>query len=345
MGVATGRGWSRVGRPLFFAVTTVVLTLALLEIALVAMLSVPVRGAPWLPVARDLYLNVTRDIIQFNAQAARWDPELFYTLRPGRFQFLQAEFRHEFRVNGAGLRDEESALRAPEIIVVGDSFTMGWGVAQEAAYPKLIEAAIGRRTLNAGVSSYGTVREMLLLNRLDMSRLRVLVVQYNGDDFFENRAYWRAGNEHRSRDERRWRYTVERVAARRAYSPGKHVWDVGRRLVRRLALRSRTTEAPAEPDAVELFLNALTHAPRVDLSRVQLVVWEMPGSGVIPHLPERLRRGDYPAPVRTMVLVDVAPAVDAARDFWILDDHLNASGHRAVAGRLIDALQRLDRAR
>jgi hypothetical protein len=305
------------------------------------MLAFPIRG-PLLPVARDLYLNVERNIIQYDAAAARWDPELFYTLRPGRFVFAQPEFRHEFRVNGIGLRDEETAVSEPEIIVLGDSFTMGWGVAQDETYPKRLEVALGRRTLNAGMSSYGTVRQLRLLDRLDIRRLRYLVIQYNGDDVVENLVYWRRGNRHVSRDEAQWQRIARGMVARRAYFPGKHTWDALRRAVRRIWPKPSRAHAAAEPDAADLFLNALAHALRADLRGARLVVWEMPDSHVAAHLPERLQRGAYGPVIRAMTIVDVASHLDRRRDFWVLDDHLNASGHREVAERLTAAIRALE---
>ena len=54
--------------------------------------------------------------------------------------------------------------------MLGDSHAMGWGVEQEEALPQVLARKSGRKVLNAAVSSYGTVREMLMLDRLDTSR-------------------------------------------------------------------------------------------------------------------------------------------------------------------------------
>ena len=77
-------------------------------------------------LAREYYGGFDRAILQTDPRFARYDPELFYTMRPGRFVFAQREFAHEFRVNSLGVRDEEGALDAPEIVVIGDSVAMGW---------------------------------------------------------------------------------------------------------------------------------------------------------------------------------------------------------------------------
>ena len=61
--------------------------------------------------------------------------------------------------------------------MLGDSHAMGWGVGQGGSAAAGLARKSGRRVLNAAVSSYGTARELSLLDWLDASRLRVLVVQ------------------------------------------------------------------------------------------------------------------------------------------------------------------------
>lgn len=129
-------------------------------------------------------------IIQFDAEKAVYDTELFYKLRPNtRFVFSNREFQDSFYVNSMGLRDTERSLSAPEIICLGDSYFMGWGVHQESTFAKLLEKKLSARVLNAAVSSYGTARELALLKKLDTSRCKAIVIQYCANDWYENRSY------------------------------------------------------------------------------------------------------------------------------------------------------------
>jgi len=41
----------------------------------------------------------------------------------------------------------------------------------------VLEKNTNRKVLNAGISSFATVREMILLNRLDTSNLKYLIIQ------------------------------------------------------------------------------------------------------------------------------------------------------------------------
>jgi len=79
-------------------------------------------------------------------------------------------------INSKGLRDREIPYEKPagvfRILVLGDSWTFGSGVAGGAAYPKalerLLEARIpGRRfeVINAGVSAYGTYHELAFFEK------------------------------------------------------------------------------------------------------------------------------------------------------------------------------------
>jgi len=142
--------------------------------------------AAWYPAAIRTFLRFEyyyrRHIIQLDERTARHDPELLYTLRPGQFIFSNVEYSTPYVVNSLGVRDDERSLAQPEIVVVGDSYAMGWGVQQSESFPEVLERRTGRRVLNAAVASYGTVREMRLLGRIDLSRTTTLIVQYCAND-------------------------------------------------------------------------------------------------------------------------------------------------------------------
>jgi lysophospholipase L1-like esterase len=297
-------------------------------------------------LARQFYGSFDRAIIQTDLRFVRYDPELFYTLRPGRFVFEQREFAHEFRVNSLGVRDAEAALDGPEIVVVGDSVAMGWGVAQEETFPALIARATGRRVLNAAVSSYGTVREMRLLERIDRRRLAWLIVQYNANDTGENRLFQQRGNRHLPSGHERFEEIRLRYEAKRAYHPGKYAWQAVRRLWRSIedtvAPRQPRGPAPTPDEEADAFLNALLHAGTIDFERVRLVIVEVTGEGapatLVAMLPPRLARPGLPAGIRTARLVDIGARLGPDA-FHVLDDHPNAQGHRLIAEAVLAALR------
>src|SRR5688572_519547 len=138
----------------------------------------------------EYYMDYERMIPERTRECGRYDSALIYTYQPNA-QCLQKtfEFSDSIYTNRLGLRDDDKSLHAPDIICLGDSYTMGWGVENDEAFPQLIERATGLKVLNAGISSYGTARETLLLNRLDTSNLKMIVIQFSSNDIAENSAY------------------------------------------------------------------------------------------------------------------------------------------------------------
>src|SRR4029079_7125411 len=165
----------------------------LLEALLLLMLHVPgLTAALPRPVRRlvqQVYRHFNRALIQFDPRCAQYDAGLTYTLKPGTCTFENIEFRTTVHVNRLGLRDNEEALHAPDVIVIGDSHAMGWGVEEDQTFGRVLARQSGLKILNAGISSYGTVREMRLLDRLDVSRLRFLILQYSDNDLLENQTF------------------------------------------------------------------------------------------------------------------------------------------------------------
>ena len=325
-------------------VVVLVITAALLEGAVALLLNATPRTPALRHLARLYYGGFDRAIIQADPRFVRYDPELLYTLRPGRFVYAQREFAHEFRVNRLGLRDDEAALDGPEIVVLGDSVAMGWGVAQDDAFPAIVARETGRRVLNAAVSSYGTVREMRMLDRIDQRRLAWVVVQYNANDVGENRLFRERGT-HDPGTREKFESSSRRYEARRVYYPGKYAWESVRNLHRairdRLAPPKPRGPEPTADEEADAFLHALLHAGRVDWTRTRLLVVEVTGEGARPRMlqalaPMRAAR-QLPPGIRTAPLVDIGARL-RPDDFHALDDHPNARGHRRIADAVLAAL-------
>lgn len=74
-------------------------------------------------------------------------------------------FRSEIKTNSLGLRNPEIGKKNPgtkRILFIGDSFTMGWAVEEEEAFPRLVEKMLTSKipnqkieTINAGFTAAG----------------------------------------------------------------------------------------------------------------------------------------------------------------------------------------------
>lgn len=99
------------------------------------------------------------------------DDQLGWSYRPGaRATHRTQEFEVEVRFNSGGFRGAEwpgASEGRRRVLVLGDSFAFGWGVAEEHTFTRLLGASdSGWDVLNAAVSGYGTDQELLLLRKL-----------------------------------------------------------------------------------------------------------------------------------------------------------------------------------
>ena len=77
-------------------------------------------------------------------------------------------------INSRGMRDREYALAKPagvtRVLVLGDSYTWGYGVANQEIYTEVLERSLAKggakvEVINSGVSGWGTDQEYLFLER------------------------------------------------------------------------------------------------------------------------------------------------------------------------------------
>jgi len=320
-----------------------VISMLLAEGLLLAMYHHP---AAWYPAGLRRFLTTEyfnrRDIVQLDERHARYDADLFYTLQPGAFMFENVEFSTQFVVNTLGVRDNQRSLTQPEIVVAGDSYAMGWGVQQDESFPELIERRTGRRVLNAAVSSYGTVREARLLDRVDLSRTTTLIVQYAPNDFNENDEFLTRGNQYMPSRREEWLAAIAEQRRRGRYWPFRMVYDSVVWIKRGITGWPQGGFEPTHypPDAAaERFLNALMHASRKDLSALRIIVLDVDEDPAFIRALDRLRQSEtYPPYIRGMRVVDLSGRLTPDLRY-VLDDHLNARGHAAIADALMPAIE------
>jgi len=105
-------------------------------------------------------------------------PQMF-AFKPGASGELpgsvDATRKFSYRTNAHGLRDRDRSAKRPgtkRVLVLGDSYTWGYAVAEEEAYPQVAERRLGERhhpdieVINAGIPDYNSRQERQLLARL-----------------------------------------------------------------------------------------------------------------------------------------------------------------------------------
>jgi hypothetical protein len=202
------------------------------------------------------------------------------------------------------------------------------------------------KVLNAGISSYGTVRELKLLDRLDTSRLKVLVVQYNETDLVENLAFRDHGGAVPILAAGQYQATVDWYQARQGYWPGKYTSGLFMKITRLEAPDPNAPRTPASISALDeatLFVNVLARGTKTPLDGVKLIVFEAseqirPPRSFLANVAVVSRGDQQPAYVQRLRALDVAPLLEE-HDFYSLDDHLRASGHEKIGRALAEAIK------
>ncbi len=108
------------------------------------------------------------------------DPHMAYRMVPGRGV---SSLGVTFEINALGLRGPEVVKPKPpgvfRILVLGDSVTLGYGVPEEASYPRVLEqlARGGRvEVINAGTSGHHTIDQVGFLEHYGLALEPDLVV-------------------------------------------------------------------------------------------------------------------------------------------------------------------------
>lgn len=294
-------------------------------------------GTSLLPahLVRYLYERFDRKVIQMLPECAVFDPVVTYTLRPGRCTFSNREFSNVYEVNTLGLRDDEASLDGPEIVVLGDSVAMGWGVEESEAFPARLERLSGRKTLNAAVSSYATARELLMLARIDRSRLRTVIIQYSDNDIVENEIAVASEWPLRTLTEEEYAASVQRHARETTYFPGKYAFNTTvqlRNLVFARGDRPQAATLPSSERQAAAFIGVLERSP-VDPSAYDVVVVAMDEAFIADA---RTRASSSESDwIRRIRFVDLSHILVTPAWSYELDGHQTALGQEAIAAALL----------
>ncbi len=296
------------------------------------------------PAFLSYYESYTRSAIQFEKGKAIYDSSFFYMLKADTvFAFDNIEFHSIIHTNAMGLRDDNKSLLQPEIICLGDSYTMGWGVNEGLSFPDRLEKLTGLNVLNAGVSSFGTSREITLLGQLDNSNLKYLIIQYCDNDFQENKEYIK--NNYKLPISSRIKYDsiVVHNSLNRKYFPGKvfllTLLDFIRLQKTKIkGLFSKNLPASDTDNDGRLFLDILLHS-KIDFNKTIVIVtfldsYESLSNTFINKLQRLAESTPYKESFSNNLRLLSLSSLVSKKDYYILDTHLKGSGHQKVANAL-----------
>ncbi len=291
----------------------------------------------------NFYRESDRATIQVIPECAQYDPDLFYTLKPGNCYFKNREFNNLIEVNSIGTRDSEAALRFPEIVMTGDSFTMGWGVDAEKSFPSVVKTLTGKPLLNAGISSYGTAREMRLLERVQLDSMKVLIIQYHPNDSTENKKFMENDNQLVISDEAKYLEAGKMSDDRTSYFFGKYTALIFKQILKG-KLKKEEIINKSDRNEAKYFLNSLVHS-NLRLENVQIVLMEMNNANenddvFLDEVEKQVSANDFPLYIKNIKTIRLANLL-SEDDYYILDNHINEKGHEKVGQKLFEYLQKL----
>lgn len=291
-------------------------------------------------------------LMQYEKKIISLDKELLYTLKPGILtDFHNVEFDTKVKTNKIGVRDDENSLKSPEIICLGDSFTLGWGVEKDQSFPEIIEKETGKKVLNAGIPSYGTARELMLFNRLDTSGLKYLIIQYCSNDEQENDSYIDHGYKLELTPFSEYESAMSSYEYSRKYFPAKNFL-----LITQLWLKQAINKIypffTLNGQQYTGVFNSQQHAmsfwkiferfskkfPGIKIIVTDLEPYVYHDNGFIAELNDMLHESQKRGEMKNVVFINSINEL-TPRDYFILDHHINVSGHQKVASKLLKEIE------
>jgi hypothetical protein len=286
---------------------------------------------------------------QGDPAACRYDTSLFYSIRPhARVLFSNREYSDSFIINDRGFRSTDSECVQPEIISLGDSYSMGLGVRQNETYSFLVEMETGMKTLNTGVSSYGTARESISLRSTDTSMMRYIIWQYCSNDASENNDYVRRAFNYSPPLLSYFEYLQQLNAWDVKYFPGKcflTLFKIAfRNTIGKKEKANREFQQITPNQQAINFLEIVKHSA-INFAKTKIIVFELDSYQMSNRFPRSLKAllitKEYKELSKNIIVVDMSPVLEKD-NYFILDNHLNASGHRIVADVLKRTLMRVN---
>ena len=182
-----------IGYITIFIINYLLLTLVVFAFSLISLKNGKVYDFLWVKyIQKNLYFKTgLRNVFQHSTNdCVKFDKDLIYVPKVGECKFSNPEFKtilnfdDQRRLN---LIDDEIKPSEEVIAVIGDSIAMGWGVENDETFSYNLQKLTGKKVINQGVSSYGTVREIKRLKKSQYyNQISTIIIQYHLNDFGEN---------------------------------------------------------------------------------------------------------------------------------------------------------------
>ena len=268
----------------------------------------------------------------------RFDPQLGYIWRPGECRYEQLEYEMLIQFNSAGLRDDETSLHDPEVVILGDSHAMGEGVPQDETFAALLEKMLGLKVLNSGVSSYATAREMMLFRRLGNNNADYIIIQYCNNDFSENKRYFNLSGQLNVMSEEKYENLVSIAKDRHKSFAWSSIGVVKRAFEKATeVIASLVRGKNEEIDEVLAFKYVISNNKDL-LKGKKIIILEINPYNNNDDLFINRAKWELSDLDLDLHFIDVSQFLTDG-DYYVLDNHMTASGHRKVAEAIFEVIR------
>jgi hypothetical protein len=320
-------GWAFLAFIIYSAISAFAFFLSL---ALLQMKIIP--DLPWISAIQEhLYFSGARNIWQVQPDCVEFDKDLIYRPKDGACRFDNAEFKTvlNFSPDGRYTGPKPGGLG---IAVIGDSHAMGWGVNDEETFASELQRLSNRPVYNLAVSSYGTTRELMRLEKFSsLDKIDTVIVQYCDNDLSENMQLQPA-----SPQANQEKFSTIAHARTPSLSSELVYLNKGYWFTFRVLFSSLRKHLFAK-DVLQDF--SLHHQPLISvlgkhdaLKSKRIIIFYSNRHG------EKFR--SFPSgkdqQLPNVEFVDMDLGRD---DYYRIDDHLNHAGHRKIAQRLFDLIR------
>lgn len=149
----------------------------------------------------EIYSRLTYVEYHLPLDCFQYDDLLNHSHTPNKIcRSVTPEWNVIYSINSQGLRDKERSFEKPanifRILMLGDSFTEGWGVAQNKTFSAVLEEKLntlgkGRfEVINMGVGSYSPLLEYLQLKNVGLKfQPDLVILNFDYTDFVDDGNY------------------------------------------------------------------------------------------------------------------------------------------------------------
>ncbi len=312
----------------------------------------------FLQASRHFHRAYERPLIQYQKRCSEHDEEYSYRFRRNHTcEHKSREFDVTVKTNSFGLRDSEDSLEKPEVIILGDTYVMGWGVEEKETFASQLEKQLQKKILAVGQPSYESARQFKMFNELDRSNLKLLVIAYNQNDYRLNLLYKRIGNHMRLMMPQDYEVYVHRhqqalrplgsLQYTRFYTP--FLYHEFRKKKRdEMSEKKIKKEKKHSKREAMLFLNTMHAIAEKDIYDVPILITEINGfnendSYFLNALEEYMGKGAkklFGEKLPDFHYLDLSQLLKDEH-YYTLEDHLNPTGHKVVAEALAPEMESL----